>query len=54
MYSVMELLFQKGLDPLADVPGTMRKVWQFLRKPDSQLRRLYETYCAEALAAGRK
>jgi ankyrin repeat protein len=48
MYSVMELLFQKGLDPLADVPGTGKKVWQFFDEPHSPLRRLYQTYCAKA------
>jgi ankyrin repeat protein len=52
MYSVMELLFQNGLDPLADVPGTGKKVWQFFHKPDPQLRRLYQTYCAKALGTG--
>jgi hypothetical protein len=54
MYSVMELLFQKGLDPLADVLGTGKKVWQFFHKPHPQLRRLYQTYSAETLAVGRK
>jgi hypothetical protein len=50
MHSMMELLFQKGLDPLANVPGTGKKVWQFFNKPDPRLRRLYQTYCAEALS----
>jgi hypothetical protein len=54
MYSVMELLFQKGLDPLADVPGTGKKVWQFFHETHRQRRRLFLTYCAEALEAGRK
>jgi hypothetical protein len=53
MYSVMELLFQKDVDPLANVPGTGKKVWQFVHKPDPQVRRLYQTYCAEALAVDR-
>jgi hypothetical protein len=50
---VFELLFQKGLDPLAGVPGTGMKVWQFFDEPHPQLRRLYQTYCAEALAISR-
>jgi ankyrin repeat protein len=54
VYSVMEFLFQKGLNPLADVPGTGKRVWRFFDTPDPQLRRLYQTYCAEALAVGRK
>jgi hypothetical protein len=49
MYSVMELLFQKGLDPLADVPGTGKKVWQFFNWPHPEVQRLYQTYCAKAL-----
>jgi hypothetical protein len=49
MDSVMELLFQKGLDPLADVPGTGKRVCQFIHKPHPLLRRLYQTYSAKAL-----
>jgi ankyrin repeat protein len=50
-YSVLELLFQNGLDPLAEVPGTGQQVWQFFKvHDDPQLERLYQIYCAEAVA----
>jgi hypothetical protein len=38
----MEYLLQKGVDPLEDVPGNGKKVWQFFHKADPRLRRSSE------------
>jgi hypothetical protein len=52
LYSVIELLFQNGLDPLAVVPGWGRQVWQMVDLPwNRQLHRLYRNYCATAVDA---
>jgi hypothetical protein len=49
MYSVIEFLFENGLDPLAELPGWGGWVWQFFDGPDPQLRLMYHKYCARAV-----
>jgi hypothetical protein len=50
MYGAMEYLLQKGVDPLEDVPGSGKKVWQFFCKPHPRLHELFRRYCQPVLA----
>jgi hypothetical protein len=50
MYGAMEYLLQKGVDPLGDVPGSGKEVWQFFDKRIPRQRQLFRRYCEGVLA----